>query len=123
MALVKCPDCNREVSTKAPSCPYCGRPGPFHAPDEAGFDDYYVGSAATLAEPTSKSGRNRLAAALLALFLGGIGMHKFYLGQTTQGILYLLFCWTLIPALIGFVEGIVLLSMTDTTFNQKYAAA
>ena len=26
MALVKCPDCGREVSEKAPACPHCGRP-------------------------------------------------------------------------------------------------
>ena len=26
MALVKCPDCGRDVSDKAPTCPNCGRP-------------------------------------------------------------------------------------------------
>jgi len=26
MGLRKCPDCGREVSDKAPACPYCGRP-------------------------------------------------------------------------------------------------
>lgn len=41
---------------------------------------------------------------LLALFLGGFGAHRFYLGNNGLGILYLLFFWTVIPALIAFVE-------------------
>lgn len=38
---------------------------------------------------------------LLALFLGGIGMHDFYMGKTAKGITKLLFCWTGIPAIIA----------------------
>jgi len=41
---------------------------------------------------------------LLALCLGGIGMHHFYLGKITRGVFYLLFCWTFIPALLGIIE-------------------
>ena len=43
-------------------------------------------------------------AVLLALFLGGLGAHRFYLGQTRVGIWCLFFCWTGIPTLIAFVE-------------------
>lgn len=38
---------------------------------------------------------------LLALFLGGIGMHDFYAGKTAKGVIKLLFCWTGIPAIIA----------------------
>lgn len=69
---------------------------------------------------TTPSGRNRLVAALLALFLGGFGLHKFYLGQTGLGMVYLLFCWTLIPTVIGFIEGIILLTRSHAEFAARY---
>jgi TM2 domain-containing membrane protein YozV len=65
---------------------------------------------------------NKIAAGVLAILLGGIGIHKFYLGQTGRGILYLLFFWTGIPALIGLIEGIIYLTMTDEVFDSKFNA-
>jgi TM2 domain-containing membrane protein YozV len=64
--------------------------------------------------------RSKGTAALLAFFLGGLGAHKFYLGQGVQGFLYLLFCWTFIPAVIAFLEVFVLLSMSEHEFNLRY---
>ena len=64
--------------------------------------------------------KSRTTAAILAIFLGGIGAHKFYLNQGGMGILYLLFCWTFIPSIIGFFEGIIFLTMDDQKFNMKY---
>jgi TM2 domain-containing membrane protein YozV len=59
-------------------------------------------------------------AILLALLLGGIGIHKFYLNRPGQGILYFLFFWTLIPGIIAFIEIFIMLGMTDESFNAKY---
>ncbi len=64
--------------------------------------------------------KDKTTAAIFSLFLGGIGIHKFYLGKVGQGIIYLLFCWTFIPAFIGFIEFIILISMADYNFNLKY---
>ena len=64
--------------------------------------------------------KNKLIAALLALFLGGLGIHKFYLQRPFQGLVYLLLCWTWIPAIIAFFEGIVYLCMSEESFNNKY---
>ncbi len=64
--------------------------------------------------------KNKITAALLAFFLGGFGAHKFYLGETTQGILYLLFFWTCIPAFIALIEFCVLLGISEEAFNKKY---
>lgn len=59
-------------------------------------------------------------AVVLALLLGGIGAHKFYLGRVGWGIIYLLFCWTFIPSLIAFIEAIIYVTMSDQAFAQKY---
>ena len=48
--------------------------------------------------------KDEVAGVLLALFLGAFGAHHFYLGRTGLGVLYVLFCWTGIPAVVGFVE-------------------
>jgi len=56
---------------------------------------------------------NKLVYALLGIFLGSFGIHKFYAGKIGMGVLYLLFCWTFIPGLIGFIEGIVALTKEE----------
>ena len=61
----------------------------------------------------ANSEKSKVAAGLLGIFLGGIGVHKFYMGKTGKGILYLLLCWTGIPAIIGFIEGIMYLTDSD----------
>ncbi len=48
--------------------------------------------------------RDEFVGVLLALFLGGFGIHKFYLGQTGMGLLYLIFSWTGIPWVLGWIE-------------------
>jgi TM2 domain-containing membrane protein YozV len=48
--------------------------------------------------------RDEVVGILLALFLGSFGLHHFYLRRTGLGILYLCFCWTGIPAFLGFIE-------------------
>jgi TM2 domain-containing membrane protein YozV len=48
--------------------------------------------------------KDEVVGVLLALFLGGIGIHHFYLRRNTAGIIYLLFCWTGIPMVISWFE-------------------
>ena len=56
---------------------------------------------------------NKIAYALFAIFLGSFGIHKFYAGKIGMGIVYLLFCWTFIPGIIGFIEGIIALTKQE----------
>jgi TM2 domain-containing membrane protein YozV len=49
--------------------------------------------------------REEVVGVLLAVFLGNFGVHHFYLGRTGFGVLYLLFFWTGIPAILGFIEA------------------
>lgn len=67
-----------------------------------------------------KSDKSRIMAAVLAICLGGLGIHKFYLGEAGWGLIYFIFSWTFIPAIAGFVEGIILLTMSDKEFEKKY---
>ena len=64
--------------------------------------------------------KNKLAAALLAIFLGDFGAHKFYLGKPGTGLIYLLFFWTGIPAVIGIIEGILYLLSSEEDFQRKH---
>ena len=61
--------------------------------------------------------KSKTTAALLALFLGGIGIHKFYMGKSLAGFIYLIFFWTFIPAIIGFFESIGLFMMSEEKFQ------
>ena len=93
-----CQECGTSINRKAVICPNCGvkQPG------------------------VSTNSKNKVVAGLFALFLGGIGIHKFYLGRIGMGIIYLLFSWTLIPLIIAFFEGIILIAMSDDRFEAKY---
>lgn len=46
---------------------------------------------------------------IVALFLGGLGIHKFYADQITQGILHLVFFWTGIPSVIAIIHAIIVI--------------
>lgn len=72
-------------------------------------------------QPVYRNPKNKIAAGLLGIFLGGFGIHKFYLGRIGWGIVYLLFCWTYIPAIVGFIEGIVYLATDEERFHMKYS--
>lgn len=60
---------------------------------------------------------DRIVGAILAIFLGDFGIHHFYTGDTKDGILHLCFFWCGIPALIGFIEGIIWL-VDESSFPQ-----
>ncbi len=70
--------------------------------------------------------KTRVTAALLAILLGSLGIHKFYLGHTGLGILYIvisiLTAWMLaIPTvLVSIVEGVIYLSRSDEEFQYIY---
>lgn len=69
---------------------------------------------------TKKSGKSKMTAALLAIFLGSFGLHKFYLGQVVWGLLYLFLFWSSISMFLGFIEGIYYLTMSNKDFKAKY---
>jgi len=64
--------------------------------------------------------KSKIVAGLLAFFIGGFGVHRFYLGEVGKGLFYAFFFWTGIPFIIAFIDFIVLLTMDDDLFNSKY---
>lgn len=56
----------------------------------------------------------------LAFLLGGLGAHRFYLGQIWQGVLYVLFCWTWVPAILALFEAF-LMSRPVRVYNEQRA--
>ncbi len=77
--------------------------------------------------------KSKKTAVLLALFFGYLGVHKFYLGYTVPGIIFLLintvgfwFTWMLLwtpnvaVGIIVFIEFIILLTKSEEDFQQTY---
>ncbi len=91
-----CHNCQQESGADQDTCPHCGAP-----------------------QSTLPARRGRITASLLAIFLGAFGVHRFYLGQW-WGVFYLLFCWTLIPSLVGLFEGFVFMLADDKAWDIKY---
>jgi len=65
----------------------------------------------------------KLAAGLLAIILGPFGIHKFLLGYTSEGIIWLIIslctCGT-VTYLLGIIEGIIYLTKSDQEFYETY---
>jgi TM2 domain-containing membrane protein YozV len=51
-----------------------------------------------------RASKDEVVGVLFALLLGSFGIHQFYLRRDGLGILYLVFSWTGIPAILGFIE-------------------
>lgn len=93
-----CSNCGEKIDGKAEICPDCGV--------------RQVG--------TSTGEKDKIVAGILGILLGGLGIHKFYLEDNKMGVLYLCFFWTGIPAIVGFIEGILYLTQSDEEFHRKY---
>lgn len=64
--------------------------------------------------------KEKNVAGILALFLGGLGIHRFYLGQTGLGIFYMLFFWFPVMWIVGLIDAIAFFSMDAEKFDRKY---
>jgi len=90
-------------------CPSCGNSGG-------------ASSDAAPPPPGAPSGK-RVTAGVLGILLGGLGVHKFYLGYTTAGILTILITIVtcgIVGPIIGLIEGILYLTKNDEEFDKLY---
>jgi TM2 domain-containing membrane protein YozV len=81
--------------------------------------------APAAAEPELDNDRNKYIAAIIAFFLGPLGIHRFYLGRTGSGIVMLVLTCTLVGLLISapwaFIDMIRYLLMSDREFAARYS--
>ena len=125
--ICECEYCGYKSREKAVKCPLCG--ASLKVVKKMIADTYYESTKtkttthnATYTKQTNNytpllGEKNRIIAALLAFFGGSIGLHKFYMGNISSGIMYIMFWWTAIPSILSFIDGISLLCMTDSKFN------
>ena len=68
------------------------------------------------------SGKSRGVAGLLAIILGYLGVHYFYLGHTTAGLLSIALSFVTcgIWPIVMLIQGVIMLTMDQATFEQKY---
>ena len=66
--------------------------------------------------------KDKSTTTLLCFFLGGVGGHHYYLGNTGRGILYTVFAITFIPSIVAFIEFIIMATMSSNEFHLKYNA-
>ena len=67
-------------------------------------------------------GKDKMVAGLLAIFLGGLCIHHFYLGSTMAGVICIVLTCFCLGGIVGIVEGIMLLMMSDAEFDARYNA-
>lgn len=134
-----CRACGEPIDAEADFCPGCGADQaelPAGGGESRAADEKYCAACGTVIDRSAErcpsceekqpvqatANLDRVTAAILAIVLGGIGAHKFYLGETTTGVVYLCFVWTLVPVFLGIIEGVIYLTTSDEEFQRKYVA-
>ena len=122
-----CFACGEKIDGRAEICPHCGvrqqeQPQPALQKRKAGLTANSPGIIA--------AGRKKVNAALLGFFLGGLGIHKFYLGYTTAGWITLVLSFflliftcgmgNLVLGLLILIEVIIYLTKSNEQFYEEY---
>lgn len=64
--------------------------------------------------------KDKTVAGILAILLGGIGVHQFYLGNSGRGILYIVLAFVGVSPILGLIDGIMYLTKPEADFQANY---
>lgn len=123
-----CRNCGAEMDPNAAVCVNCGVPaGKGEAYCQNCGQQTYQGASvcthcgAALNRPVFGPQKSKLAAGLLGILLGSLGIHNFYLGYTTKGIIQLLLTLltcgfgAIVSSIWGLIEGVMILTGSIST--------
>ena len=74
-----------------------------------------------MSDAVAKPAKSRVVAGVLGILLNGLGVHRFYLGDVTGGIIRILLniaCFA--GSIISLIEGIIYLTKSDEEFQKTY---
>jgi len=73
-------------------------------------------------QATHNGENKKMLAGILAIVIGSLGIHKFILGYTQEGIIQIVITVVTcgIGGIIGLIEGIIYLTKSDEEFYQTY---
>ena len=118
-----CTKCGAINDDSAQYCSNCQTP---LSPVSSGYQPMQSVNPGAMTDWKAMGGDKKMVAGILAILLGSLGIHKFILGYTTEGVIMLLVsvlsCGVLavIPSVIGIVEGIMYLTKSDEEFVRTY---
>lgn len=113
--MKKCTYCKKSMDDEMNYCPNCGSP---QGEKEEVKTEKVEEKSTYSSNVASDMPKSKIAAGLLGIFLGGLGIHNFYLGYTSKAVAQLLLSlvgWILcgigpiVASTWGFVEGILIL--------------
>ena len=119
-----CTKCGAVNDDTAQYCTNCQ--APLTPPVGGGYQPMQSVNQSALTDWKAAGGDKKIVAGVLGILLGSLGVHKFILGYTTEGVIMLLIsvlsCGILavIPHVIGIIEGIMYLTKSDEEFVRTY---
>ncbi|HYK21241.1 MAG TPA: TM2 domain-containing protein [Pyrinomonadaceae bacterium] len=118
-----CTKCGAVNDDTAQFCSNCQAP---LTPVNTGYQPMQSVNQGAMTDWKAMGGDKKIVAGILAILVGSLGVHKFILGYTTEGLIMLLVtvltCGIagIVMSVVGIVEGIMYLTKSDEEFVRTY---